>query len=103
MAYLPRRHPAQNGERMQMTLNESLLPLRGEHPVHRLARVRQPQREQETLRHLPGQPDPHITEINLGLRPGQMCLHHERRPPPASPPDPPLPPPPPHIATPPRI
>lgn len=36
-------------EGVDVALQERLLPLRAEHPVHRPAREREPQREQETL------------------------------------------------------
>ena len=45
--------------------------------VHRLARVRQPQREQEALGHLSVQAHPQIGEVDLGLRAGRMALRHE--------------------------
>ena len=45
--------------------------------MHRLPRVRQPQREQEALGHLPGQAHPQIGEVDLGLRPGRVALRHE--------------------------
>ena len=45
--------------------------------MHRPARVRQPQREQEALGHLPGQAHPQIGEVDLGLRPGRVALRHE--------------------------
>ena len=45
--------------------------------MHRFARARQAQREQETLRHLPGQAHPQIGEVDLRLRPGRVALGHE--------------------------
>ena len=47
--------------------------------MHRLARVRQPEGEQETLRPHTGQIDPHVPEIDLRLRAWKMVLQHEGR------------------------
>ena len=61
-----------------MAFQERLLPLSRVGPVHRLARERQSQREQETLGADPGQIDPQVREVDLRLGPGLMGLRHER-------------------------
>ena len=67
VADVEHRGPAEGGERGLMAFQERLLPLGGVGPVHRLARERQPQREQEDLRADPGQIDPQVREVDLGL------------------------------------
>lgn len=57
---------------------ESLLAAGGEHAVHRLARIRQPEREQPAADLLTGQPDRHVPEVDLGLDPGPIRLRDER-------------------------
>lgn len=57
---------------------ESLLSAGGEHAVHRLARIRQPEREQPAADLLTGQPDRHVPEVDLGLDPGPIRLRDER-------------------------
>ena len=47
--------------------------------MHRLSRVRQPEREQEAARRFAGEHHPHITEIDLRLRARKMVLQHESR------------------------
>lgn len=71
-----RRHPTQHLERLNVALEERLLRGRGVDPVDSLARVRHPQREQHALAPLPGQVQPHIREIDLGLLTGPLGLRH---------------------------
>jgi hypothetical protein len=73
---VPGRHPTEDPERLDMALHERLLGLGDEHPVHRLARVRHPQREQVTLHRLPGQAHPHVGEVDLSLSARLMQLRH---------------------------
>lgn len=68
VADVDHRHPAQLGERVHMAFQEGLLALRLERPVHRLARERAPQREQEHLGLRPAVDDPQVGEVDLGLR-----------------------------------
>ena len=77
IADLPGRHPAQDAERVLVALKERLLPARQRDPVHRLARERQPQAEQEALDVLPGQPDHGLAEIDFRLVARAMRLPHE--------------------------
>ncbi len=72
------RHPAEGLERVHVPLDERLLPLRGEHPVHRPARRRQPQREQEAVGQYSVELHPQISEVDLSLRARRMRLRHER-------------------------
>jgi hypothetical protein len=44
--------------------------------VHRLARIRQPQREQVALHRLTSQPHPHIGEVHLGFGARLVRLRH---------------------------
>jgi len=64
------RRATQDVEGLLVAFEERLLALGGERPMHRLAREREPQREQETLGADPNQIDPQIREVDLGLRPG---------------------------------
>ena len=63
----PGRDTTKSFEGINMPLEKRLLTLRGERPVHRLTRARQPQREQETLGRLAGQVDPYLAEVDLGF------------------------------------
>ena len=64
----PTGTPPSTLERVHVALQERLLPLGGERPVHRLARVRQPQREQEAPWSSPRRSiDPQVGEVDLGL------------------------------------
>ena len=49
VADLVERDAPENGERMEVPLEEGLLGLRGERPVHGLARAAETQGEQEAL------------------------------------------------------
>jgi len=51
---------------------------RGVDPVHRLARVRQSQREQRALAQLAVQVQPDVAEVDLGLGPRLVRLRDER-------------------------
>jgi DNA-binding transcriptional regulator YhcF (GntR family) len=72
--FVPQTHqPAAEGtaelaERRDMPLQERLLRLRREHPVHRPAREAQPHREQVTLRPTGRQIDVQFREIDLPAR-----------------------------------
>ncbi|MFF3412301.1 hypothetical protein ACFYW8_40390 [Streptomyces sp. NPDC002742] len=60
-----------------MAFEESFLTCGGEHRVHRLARVRQPQRELVETRHITGQHHADLTEVDLCLSPRQVRLRNE--------------------------
>ncbi|WP_254897554.1 hypothetical protein [Kitasatospora sp. NA04385] len=63
---------------MDAALEERLLPSRGEHTVHRLARVGQPEGEQIAGHQLAGQLHRHVAEVDLGLHPELVRLRDER-------------------------
>lgn len=71
------RDPAELLERVAVAVQERLLRTRRVSPVDSLTRVRQPQREQEHLGLHPGQHDPQIGEVDLGLRAGRVGLRDE--------------------------
>ena len=78
VADVPPRHPAQLVERIHVALQERLLPLGAERPVHRPARRRQPEREQVHLRLHPAQQHPQVGEVDLALGTHRMVLRDER-------------------------
>ncbi len=78
VADLAEWHPSQHAEGVDVSLEERFLAAGGEHAVHGLARIRQPQREQHALDHLVGQSDGHLPEVDLGLGAGPVRLGHER-------------------------
>ncbi len=78
VADLDDRRTTQHVERLLVALQERLLALGRVRPVDRLARAREPQREQETLGADPSQIDSQIREVDLGLRARFMGLRHER-------------------------
>jgi hypothetical protein len=73
------RHPAQPPERIDVALQERLLPLRQRGPVRGPPRIRQPHREQGGLRLHPAQEHPQIVEIHLALGPRLIRLRHAPR------------------------
>ncbi|MDH6493702.1 hypothetical protein M2157_009789 [Streptomyces sp. SAI-127] len=77
VAHLAAGHPAQHGQRVDMAFEERLLAAGSRHPVHRLAGVRQPQREQIAASGHPRQHDVDITEVDLRLVPRHMGLRDE--------------------------
>ena len=78
VADLVHRRTSQHLERLLVTFEERLLPLGGVRPVHRLARAREPQREQEALGAGPGQVYPQISEVDLRFGTRFMGLQHVR-------------------------
>ncbi|MFE4720875.1 hypothetical protein ACFRLW_31555, partial [Streptomyces sp. NPDC056728] len=64
---------------MNVAFEEGFLAAGGEHPVHGLAGVGQPQREQEDLGHLAREHHVDVAEVDLRLSSGQMGLRHEHR------------------------
>jgi hypothetical protein len=62
-----------------VAFQERLLAAGGKDAVHRLARVRQPEREQRAGDLLAAQPHGHVAEVDLGLGAGPVRLRHERR------------------------
>ncbi|MDH6222860.1 hypothetical protein M2283_010212 [Streptomyces pseudovenezuelae] len=77
VAHLAAPHPAQHVQRVDMAFEERLLAAGSGHPVHRLARVRQPQREQIAAGGHPRQHDMDVAEVDLRLVTGYVGLRDE--------------------------
>jgi hypothetical protein len=78
VADLAARHATQHVQRVDMALQEGLLPARRVDLLHGLPAERQAQREQEHLGGHPVQVDPHIPEVDLSLIARAVGLQHER-------------------------
>ena len=71
------RGAVQLGERADVALQERFLALGGEHPVHRLTRVRLAQGEQKRLLFRSAKHDPQISKVDLCLTARLVSLRDE--------------------------
>ena len=77
VAHLVGRGSAQHVERVEVALQEGLLTLAGEDPVHRLAGAAEAKGEQKALGDHAGEVHPQLGEVHLGFGTGLMRLGHE--------------------------
>jgi hypothetical protein len=73
------RIPIRRFSRVNVAVEESLLPAGGCDPVDGLAGVGEPEREQVALGALTGQVDPGFAEVDLRVHPGLIVPDHESR------------------------
>ena len=76
----PAGHTAEVFEGQHVALQERFLSLGGEGDVKRFARVRESHHEHPALHDQPGDRGVELTEVDLGLRAGQMCLRDRHLP-----------------------